>query len=234
MKIIKAVFYIFTFGFLSLLALISPQFSYSQTPQKLLFAVTPYQTRDDIDFFIAHSTHPLDYFEGGDVPSPIFLSIITSQQQNEYISAGYKPNIIDSEAGEITDYYIITIDDPANKDLLKVFDLVYPISNTSVLIKVHKGKKFRDYHEAGIVELEAKRYTRDLAPPPFRIKATIIPSPTKEVMRSFPTTVPVSKTEPNSVNILPIILIILAAAISYSIWKKRKNKKIRLKNENEK
>lgn len=185
------------FGFTSL--------TNAQDDQHLYFAVTTYNTREDIDFLINHSIHPVDYLEGGDIKVPVFLSIITPQQKSEYITAGYKPVIIDNNAGSINQYYMVTADDPNTRNLLKVFDVVYPISDTNILIKLPKGKNIFDYRKGDLLTIEAKMYYHDLVPPQNRTKYTYAPSPTVTIALSLP---PIKVSENNREN-SPFILVIL-------------------------
>lgn len=211
-------------GILCILSLISFQtaaLSYSQTSQQLLFAVTPYRTRDDVDFLIQHSTHPLDFLEGGDIRSPLFLSIITLSQLNEYLNAGYKPKIIDKNAGAITQYYMLTYDGPGpyNADLLKEFKLSYRISKTMVLVKLPEDKEFASYQKGDMLVFEPKRYFRNLIPPPGLTKPSIVSfSPTPIPFYRLPE----NKTDNSSTVMVTLLMLTALGSICGLIWKNRK------------
>lgn len=143
----------------------------AQTQSTLMFAVTHYQTREDLDFLFAHSTHSIEFLERSPregVEIPIFLSIITSSQKDEYTKAGYNPVIIDPHAGEISQYYVLS--NPTGNPAYKVtgFDIIYPLNDDLTIIKVPLGKTFFEMQTGDLTKFFARQFTGDVVTPPLR------------------------------------------------------------------
>jgi hypothetical protein len=173
---------------------IAPVATHAQTQQQLLFAVTPYDPSQSLDFFFTHSVHKLAYYEQQNknypIKTPVFLSIITQDQKQEYIHAGYKPIIVDENAGDIKQYYVVynrqanqssLLADPVFKQ--QGLELVYPITEYSTLIKLVPAVAYHNLNIPGLHKFQARRFLRDLVPPTdktsFYSKAIVSPSPLK-------------------------------------------------------
>lgn len=189
---------------------------YSQTEQ-LLFAVTPYHTREDIDILFAQSVHPLEYLEGKQFKTPLFLSIITPQQKKELIKARFTPTIIDDNAGEITQYYLL---EHGRQDgyQLKGFDVAYQISDYHTIIKLPRDKIFDDVQTGVLTSYAPRQFTDDLVQPPMRTKNHLTPAPPPVSITPLAEKKP-SRSLPWMAYYLPFILM-AGAFISYTYYKK--------------
>lgn len=125
-----------------------PDIAGAQTKSKLMLAVTEYQPKQNLDFFFINSTHPL-FFAEDEGETPVFLSIITPEQEATYRNAGYNPLIIDQSAGEIRQYHLLSmhrhkfenvgaqLTDPLYKDL--GIEMIHQLSKYYTLFKLREG-----------------------------------------------------------------------------------------------
>jgi len=144
---------------------------FAQSKTGLLAAIIPYAHSQNLDFFFINSVHPLVYFESKKGVSE-FFSIITPEQKNAYIKAGYKPRIIDSNAGDIDQYYVLHNRKPYNPNLLKRqvqpeagLDMIYHVDEYNTLIKVSGDKTLEQLNLGSKNNVYARRLRHDLTPP---------------------------------------------------------------------
>lgn len=158
--------------------LVTPDLSNAQY-QRLLFAVTQYQPGQNLDFFFAHSVHPITYYEEGNTNTPmktaVFLSIITPEQKEEYIKAGYRPVIVDEDAGDLRQYYVLysrepnqsfRLEDPELED--DGLEMYYPVTDYITLIKLDPDSDYSDLDIRGGSRFHARRFFMNLIPPTDR------------------------------------------------------------------
>lgn len=146
---------------------------FAQT-NNLLLAVTPYKTREDLDFLFSQSTQVLEYLEGEDVESPIFLSVINEPQKVMYINKGFIPRIIDNNT-DIPRYVLLY--HPRENQSQKLLELgeVFPISKHYTLLKTLPNKPFT--HEDAGLEFFDVPFSKIIVPPPLRTKTALSPTP---------------------------------------------------------
>lgn len=170
--------------FISVGALSVPAVSEAQTQQKLLLVATPYQPLQNLDFFFTHSVYKIAYYEEQNtntpVKTPVFLSIITPAQMEEYLKAGYKPVIVDENAGEITQYYELFSRVPnqsyliTNPEFNKLgLELVYPVTEYAALIKLAPGITYRNLDIPGLHKFQPRMFSMDIVLPDDRISADL-------------------------------------------------------------
>jgi hypothetical protein len=153
---------------------------FAQTQQKLMVAVTPYQPMQNLDFFFLNSVYPLQYIEG---ENPVFVSIITPEQKTEYEKAGYKPRIIDENAGDVNQYYIMSTyhhNTPNFADQLQNpeykqqgLELAYQLSTYMILLKVSDQTSFSQLAIPILKQFNARRLKWNLVPPTGRTSVAV-------------------------------------------------------------
>ena len=127
---------------------VAPSVSAVSGNEKLLIA-TPFERGQNLEFFFDNNGTPLEFFEVPD-ETPIFLSIVTPDQLETYKEKGYKPIIIDQQAGSISQYYIIYGSRFKNNDHYALLqnevqknqglEFAYPVITYTTLVKVAPGR----------------------------------------------------------------------------------------------
>lgn len=192
----------------------------AQNQQKLLFAVTPYREGQNLDFFFSQSVHPIAYYERSNtntpVKIPVFLSIISPEQKEEYIKAGYAPVIVDENAGNLEQYYALYSRESGQANLLtnpvykkQGLELVYPLTDYATLIKLTPGMRYSHLDIPGLEKFRARKFFMDLVPPTDRTTKqpnSITPAASQEQIEKQTKNHPVAIL----IFVLAIIIIIFA------------------------
>lgn len=148
---------------------------YAQVTTANIVVVTPYNEGQNLDFFFQNSIHPIADVTNKGEPS-VFVSIITSAQMEKYKQAGFAPTVIDTNAGDLNQYYMIStnkgntvkidrtqLDDPQLKE--RGMEFIYPLSSIDYIMKLKKGVYFVDVRTGPLKGIAAKQIHRNLYPP---------------------------------------------------------------------
>jgi hypothetical protein len=206
------------------ISLFVPAVLHAQTQTKLLFVVTPYQPLQNLDFFFTHSVHPIAYYEQKNTNTPIkipvFLSIITPEQKEEYLKAGYKPVIVDENAGALEQYSVLYNRNSNQSQLLtnqeykqQGLELVYPVTEYTTLIKLAPSVTYHNLHIPGLTRFQPRKIFMDLVPPVDR---------TSPALRTA-TTVASNKPAIDSEWMLSLFFLIVISVFLYFALKRNKN-----------
>lgn len=153
---------------LTLTVMLSPILVDAQ-PQGLQVVLIPYESLEDVPNLYSMSTHPMYYYMGEGVAHPVFLAIVTEEQKKEMESLGYEPQVVDSNAGEINQYYSLSSSEPNHISQLQNnslkqqgVEIAVPITEYETLIKLPAGKTIRDIKSPELNNFEKRRFAFDM------------------------------------------------------------------------
>jgi hypothetical protein len=186
----------------------------------------------NLDFFFLNSAHPLSYIEEPG-ETPVFVSIITDKQKEAYIKAGYKPVIIDENAGDVDQYYLLSghrhkapnaaeqIQNPEYE--AQGIVLASKLSTYYTLLKLTKGKKYQDLTIPALNDLYAKQFHWNLVPNADRTSTQVQQAfPFSPVPRAH---ISADSNEPaiDSEWMLSLFFLIVISVFLYFALKRKKN-----------
>lgn len=189
-RLFNPIVYLFLILILTVLTLInsfSPVFS--QSAEKLIFAIIPYETREDLDFLFANATRVLEYLEGEDVDQPLFLSLITNSQNETLKNKGFSPKIIDNDT-DLSRYTLLYHPKEEQAYKLSSYGEVIPISKHYTLLKSPAGKPL--VYEGIVAEFFRIPFSKMIASPPPRLTITLKPTPSPIKLVPTPTKFPIA------------------------------------------
>jgi len=194
----------------------------------LVVAVVPFEEERELVYLHSRSTHPMDYFIGDNVLSPVYLGMFTNEQISELEMTGYKPEIIDTNPGDLKQYYVaysINSDNPVSiLEGKPDFEVTKQLSDNTMILKIPSGRDIRNLPSIDLRIFEVKRYSFDLVLAESVKELAVQNSPTQTEQAPDAMNMP-AETEGMSVKTLSIVVLLIGAVIITFYIFKRNHKK---------
>lgn len=222
---------------LLLICVVPVRAAHAQTTEKRMVVMTEYPRLSELDFFFDNSTYALGYYDGNIIDPSVFLSIVTQQQYDKFVQAGFKPEIIDENASEITRYYELTNRRaPSQQDKLLTpatqrqgLQQVYKITRIKTLIKLAPRTQFATLQFPGKRYYKPKQLTGSIDRPSNRafLRAELARAYASEAMeanKQATKSTPTVNSDSSNKLLALVVLILVLGFIIVSLNKNKKNR----------
>lgn len=116
------------------------------TEGTLNLVVVPYATPNELDVLFEHSQRPLEYLDGEDVSTTLFIGLFTRSQLETLTRSGLHPEVLDTDP-DMTRYVYLYNALPDSASILSSYGDVFVLSPHHTLLKLASGVAFEHTKE---------------------------------------------------------------------------------------